>query len=85
MGLAKRGPPIRITVIVEGAVTEMMGLAPLGPPYALNKEFSMSISSPEDEPNGYTPFDEHVYVFTDNAIVPPAKAEPPDEQPDQKS
>ena len=55
----------------------------------------MSLPPPDNKPNGYTTFDEPVYFFTDNAIIPPAKAkppaeqspapEPPAEQPDQKS
>ena len=36
----------------------------------------MSTSPPEDEPNGYTPFDDVFYVFTDEAVVPPP-TEPP--------
>ena len=48
----------------------------------------MSISCPEDEPNGYTPFNEPVYFFTDKAIVPPPAEQPPvppDAEPEQKS
>jgi hypothetical protein len=43
------------------------------------KGVPMAISAPEDEPNGYSPFDEPVYVFTDKAIVPPLEDKPPEE------